>query len=226
MLVHDLRSPLTMIQGTLQTLSDATIPASEETRQVALELSLKHTERLLERVASILKLEQLKSGKLELRRSRCDLRELVTEAVDVGRPVAESRSQRLLTELPAVLPHVDVDRELISRAVGNLIDNALKFSPEASRVRVEVQDDPPAQVVRVEVSDEGPGVDEALKPRVFEEFVTGDTHDRGSGLGLAFCRLVIEAHDGRIGVHSEPGTGARFWFTLPVAAARDEPDSV
>jgi len=216
MLVHDLRSPLTMIHGTLQALGDSSIPTSEETRRVALELSLKHTERLLKQVASILKLEQLKSGRLELRRRPCDLRGLVAEAVDVGRSLASQRNQRLQVELAEDLRPVDVDEELLVRVFVNLIDNALRFSPEGSCVRVGVRAEPDRPTLRVEVSDEGPGVDEALKPRIFEEFVTGDTHDRGSGLGLAFCRLVVEAHEGRIGVDSEPGKGSRFWFTLPL----------
>jgi signal transduction histidine kinase len=102
----------------------------------------------------------------------------------------------------------------------NLIGNAIKFTPARGHITLNAQvDAADAQQVAVSVRDDGPGISPDLQTHLFQKFVSGRVRGRGSGLGLAFCRLVVEAHGGRIWVESAPGSGAAFYFTLPVAEA-------
>jgi PAS domain S-box-containing protein len=214
-MVHDLRSPLGVIYTALQGLIEGSIESTPENFRLATELSLKHAERMLSLVNGILEVEELKSGTLPLRRQLSQAADLVAESVRLCRPLAEAKRQHLATDLAEDLGPLDVDPVLISRVLQNLIGNAVKFSPEGSVVQIRMLAGSPPDHVHTSVRDEGPGVDGALQPRLFQEFVTGDLRGRGSGLGLAFCRLVVEAHGGRIGVESTPARGACFWFTLP-----------
>jgi signal transduction histidine kinase len=111
-----------------------------------------------------------------------------------------------------------VDRDLVSRVIQNLLANALKFTPARGSVRVTVVQG--TDVVRVEVADSGPGIAPADRERIFEKFGQVSARAEGrqyasTGLGLAFCKLAVESHGGCIGVDSEEGEGSTFWFTLP-----------
>jgi signal transduction histidine kinase len=131
--------------------------------------------------------------------------------------LADEKQLQLINEVAADLPPVSVDVELVRRVFQNVIGNAIKFTPPDGTVRVSAQIDPSDErMLTVCVCDTGPGVPLDLQPRLFEKFVTGRSHGRGSGLGLAFCRLVLEAHGGRIWVESGAGPGAMFKFTLPI----------
>ena len=122
--------------------------------------------------------------------------------------------------MPEALPQPLADAGKTQRVLANLVDNALKFSPEGGQVTVRVAYHAP-DILAVAVSDNGPGIPEEYREKVFERFsqVPG-LHGRrgGSGLGLTFCRLVIEAQGGKIWVETDPGGGSVFVFTLPVAA--------
>ena len=121
-------------------------------------------------------------------------------------------------DVPAGLPVRHADRGLILRVIQNRVGNAIKFTPRAGSIRVTAAPEAAQGVVAVSVGDDGPGIAPDLRPRLFQEFVTGSLPGRGSGLGLAFCRLAVEAHGGRIRVESEPGRGTSFTFTLPVGS--------
>ena len=139
-------------------------------------------------------------------------------------PIASERNVQVEVDIPPDLPMVDIDNEQISRVVTNLLDNALKFTPAGKKViiRATHQDHEMGDVLMCSVSDAGPGIPEGFEETIFDRFsqVRGQTHSsrlRGSGLGLAFCRLAIEAHGGRIWAQSLPGQGSTFYFTLPEA---------
>jgi signal transduction histidine kinase len=148
-----------------------------------------------------------------------DLAALVSDALDEQRAVAERYRVSVAPDAP--VPVVG-DHGLLARVVGNLVTNALQFSPRGGAVHIALE--PGADHVRFSITDEGPGVPEASRTRIFEKFGTlGPRRTRHStGLGLSFCKLAIEAHGGTIGV--EPGTGgsgSTFWFTLPIGVASD-----
>jgi signal transduction histidine kinase len=126
-------------------------------------------------------------------------------------------------DIPASLPRVAADPELLSRVLENLLGNAVKFTPYGGCVTVSASA-LPGEPVRVAVRDTGPGLQPEVKRNLFQKFVSGRHAERGSGLGLAFCRLAIEAHGGRIWADSEPGQGTTVHFTLPVANGHADGD--
>jgi len=203
-MVHDLRSPLTTILGSLEYVSH-TSPSVQE----GLALANRAARRLLALVDAILDLTRLEKGAMPLRRTPQDLFQLVSEALALQAPAAGVQAT---SEIPAQLPAVLADPELVARVLQNLLGNALKSGARRVTVGAQVE----AGVVRIQVRDDGPGIAPDLLPRLFQKFATGD-HRRGTGLGLAFCRLAVEAHGGSIGVLSTPGQGATFSFSLPLA---------
>ena len=216
-LVHDLRNPLTVIRGALELIHGDPALARPELLRPALQAS----DRLIDLVSRLLEVHGLEQGRLPLERSEHDLTALVEEAAAMQGPLARERGLRLLTEVSPGMPAVEVDASLVSRVLQNLLGNALKFTPAGGTVGVRATHDPARGVV-VSVADDGPGIPAELRERLFQEFVRGRHAQRGSGLGLAFCRKAVEAHGGRISVESEPGRGTTFTFDLPVAGTPAE----
>ena len=210
MLVHDLRSPLSGVWGAFELLEHE---APEQRELIA--VGMRATRQVMSLTESLLELGQLETGGLPLARESVPLRPLaaqVCELLGAARP----DQARLDNEVPDDLPPAWADPRLLRRVLQNLLDNALRFTPPQGRVRLRARADGPA-AVRVEVSDTGPGVAPDVRERLFQKFARGDHGRRGFGLGLAFCRLAVEAHGGRIGAESVPDQGATFWFTLPTA---------
>jgi len=137
-------------------------------------------------------------------------------------PLAEDLKIALRADLPDDLPALYVDEEKVERVLLNLVDNAMKFAPANGQVVVRAATIPVAKgagpMVQVMVEDDGPGIPDADKERLFNRFAQLDSRQgrrRGTGLGLAFCKLAVEAHGGQIWVEDAPGRGTRFIFTLP-----------
>ncbi|MBI4769920.1 MAG: hypothetical protein HY784_05760 [Chloroflexi bacterium] len=173
-------------------------------------------EALQQLAQELLDLAQIESGRALVRLVPVPVSELVSAPVERLRPQAERKGQQVEVDVSAELVAL-ADEEQVRRAIGNLLHNAIKFTPQGGRVRLRAQaagDD-----VLVEVSDSGPGIPPEDLPRVFERFFRGDRARAGggTGLGLAIARHVVEAHGGRIWAESEgrPGKGAVFRFTLP-----------
>ena len=175
----------------------------------------RNTERLSSLVTAILDVNRLEEGAMRLRPTRFDVRGLVVEVLRLAGPRAEARGIELVEAVPDGLPEVEADRSLIVRVLDNLVGNAIKFSEERSGP-VRVSADRAEGRIEVSVSDSGPGVDPAARRRLFKKFAPGDHQARGSGLGLAFCRLAVEANGGRIWLAESGETGTRFVFSLPV----------
>jgi signal transduction histidine kinase len=151
--------------------------------------------------------------KVDMRSELID--EVVTEAVELQRPLADE--QAIALERNCALPGVRVlcDRDRLLQVFGNLIGNALKFSTAGGSITVACDRDD--DFVRVGVSDTGPGIEAELLPKLFEPYWSGPEHVKhGSGLGLFIVRGIVERHGGRVWVESEPGHGATFFFMLPV----------
>jgi signal transduction histidine kinase len=211
-MVHYLRNPLTAVSGALELL-EASIEADRLAEIVR--IARLSSDRMFALVNSILDVSRLESGSLPLDRCSVALGPLVEETLRLQTPLVPDGGLRLESAVSSELPPAWADRALLARVLQNLVGNALKYTPDG-HVRVEAARDGDA-MLRVEVADTGSGIAEDLQPRLFQKFVTGRDRRKGSGLGLAFCRLAVEAHGGRIWAAPEPERGSRFSFTLPVA---------
>jgi signal transduction histidine kinase len=135
--------------------------------------------------------------------------------------LAARRELLLLNDVPYDLPALFADRTLLSRVLQNLIDNAIKFAPQGSNIVIQARVDQSGQAILVSVHDEGPGIPPELRSQLFQKFVAGSSPRGGTGLGLAFCRLAVEAHHGEIWVESEADQGTTFIFKIPIGDASD-----
>jgi PAS domain S-box-containing protein len=213
-MVHDLRNPLTAILGTLDLLDESGSLTTQQESMIR--VARGGAQMMVNLVNAILDVSQLENGSMPLARERMQLNPIVAETLDLQRPLARDRSLTLCSDVAASHPAVWADPRLVSRILHNLVGNSIKFAAEGGAIRVSATSDSPS-MLRVAVSDEGPGISPDLKERLFQKFATGDVMGRGTGLGLAFCRLAVEAHGGRIWVESGPGRGSTFAFTLPLA---------
>ena len=214
---HDLRTPLAAIRAITSDLRAGT-SYDEATRHDLLDVVGDEAERLDRLVANLLSLSRIEAGALAPDLQAVDLIELLTHRV--GRLARLLRDVRVETRLPDLVPLVDADYVLVDQVVTNLLENAARHAPTGTTVVVEVCDR--ADVVEISVSDTGPGVPAADHDWIFEPFRTGSDGGRSSGVGLAICKAIVEAHGGRIDVSEAPGGGARFAFTLPVHHVRPD----
>jgi GAF domain-containing protein/nitrogen-specific signal transduction histidine kinase len=225
MMVHDLRSPLTAVLSGLEMIKELVIDEdSDPLATHAVEVAGRSCESMLTMVNTLLDISRLESGRIPLERAPAPFTPLARRAVSHLSPLAAERGVIVRTELPPDLPLVEIDNEKIGRVLTNFLDNALKFTPPGEQViiRATHRNTEAENVLVCSVSDAGPGIPEEYHEKIFDRFA--QVHDqaalpgqRGTGLGLAFCKLAIEAHNGRIWVASEVGKGSTFYFTLPVA---------
>jgi len=213
MVVHDLRNPLTVIFGFLDSLeSDEAQKLCAETQSLVT-VARRSAEEMLNMISSILDVSKMGAGEMKLQREPVDLDALVRAVLATNQPFPGNRTVTL--DAPESLPSVTADAGLIRRVLQNLLGNALKYTPEGGDVHIVVT--PSDNEIRVAVTDTGPGIAPEEHQRIFEKFgqVENRDHRLGTGLGLTFCKMAVEAHGGRIGVESEVGKGSTFWFTLP-----------
>lgn len=222
---HELRTPLTSLRGALGLLQGGLLGEAEPTAQRMVHIAVRSTDRLIRLINDILDVERIAAGKLILHRQAWPAADLVDRAVGEMRGLAEQAGVHL--EVRVVAGTVDADADRIVQTVANLLSNAIKFSPAQGTVRVTAAAEGAEVLVRV--SDEGPGVPPAHHEAVFGRFAQVDASDTrekgGSGLGLAICRGIVEQHGGRIWVQGEPGAGATFCFTLPLAYSPGRPET-
>ncbi len=225
MIVHDLRGPLTAVTTSLKLLGEIAPPDDPVGRAVkqTTDTSARAVRKLLNLVDSLLDVSKLESGMMTLECEPIELLPLCDSVATELISLARELDVNLIVNVPPDLPLLDADAEKLERIVLNLVDNAIKFTPSGGRVMVRAY--PPGEngaepdMVRVDVSDTGPGIPDDYKERLFDRFAQLDGQRgrrRGTGLGLTFCRLAIEAHGGRIWVEDNPKGGAIFAFTLPV----------
>lgn len=214
MIFHDLRSPLGNIISSLEVLQSS-FDDEDETIQSVLSIASRSSRRASRLVESLLDLDRLEAEKAVLNKTEASIGGLIAEAVEEIHPTAEARGQFLRMNLAPRLPPVSMDVDMIRRVLINLLENAVKYTRAGDHIDVSAKkaDDHLA----VSVRDNGPGISEKDRDRIFDKFfrLSGDSRPKGLGLGLAFCRLAVEAHGGKIWVDSEEGQGSTFTFTLP-----------
>lgn len=217
-MVHDLRGPLTAISISLESLQmmEAVAHVDPERRLQTIERASSSTHKLLELVEAILELSRLEGGRLQLNYQQVSLSDLVDGVVDGQLPLAREKQIEMSCHLADTLPPLTADRHLLERVLQNLVNNALKFTPNGGQVQVTAQPDTAdPTLVLVAVTDSGPGIPVDMQVHLFEKFSRGMQRERGSGLGLYFCRMAVEAHHGRIWLADSSEAGTTIQFTLP-----------
>lgn len=206
MLVHDLRSPLTGILGFADLLLEDQLPegAVEDVQQI------RHSaQRMRHMVTEMLDISRLEAGQLPISPRPCQPLQLIRQVLDGLNPAVRDRVQVQGGQNVTL----SADPELLARVLENLIGNALKYGGKEGPIEIEI-----GETGRLSVRDFGPGLSETDQRHIFQKFhQVGDPQPHSSGVGLAFCKLVAEAHGGEIGVRSFPGQGATFWIELPVS---------
>ena len=216
---HELRTPLTSIKGALSVLL-AEDPPAPEVRTEFLGIAHQNVERVMRLIGNFLNLTRIEAGQIGITPRSLDLAEVLAAAVGRMRGLAAERRVSLDVETPPGPLPLTGDPEMLESVFSNLLDNAVKFSPEGAPVIVRVEAD--VRAVTVRVRDRGPGIPPEEMPRVFERFFRGSPavtrRVPGTGLGLHISKVIVEAHGGRIGVESRVGEGSTFTVTLPRVA--------
>jgi two-component system, sensor histidine kinase and response regulator len=212
MVVHDLKSPLTGILGSLELVLDGDAgPLAPEQRRL-LDDARERGVDVLRMADNLLDLSRLEESSVRLQPRDLDVARLLREVVDDWHVRAEREGARLAVEGPAGVA-VRADEGMLRRVLANLIGNALRHGGPGVAVRVSAV--PAEGGVKVSVADDGRGVPETEHETIFRKYGRADAGGASSGLGLTFCKLAVEAHGGRIWVQSRPGEGAIFHFVLP-----------
>jgi len=220
MLVHDMRMPIQLILGNLECLCSSQPELAPDVRQNCL-LRAMHASRQLGRmVAAVVDVGRIESGCLPLKIERCSTEEIYRRAQDQSVPV--SAGDRMRTDVVDGWPGVKGDLELCVRVVANLLDNALRYSASSSDILCSAHAE--GDVVKFVVQNRGREIPSCVQAHMFEKYAVSEPlvgqHRFSTGLGLAFCRLAVEAQGGQIGVHSSSAGVNTFWFTLPLWVPR------
>ena len=214
MIYHDLRSPLGNIVTSLQMLSS--LVKKDDTVQAMLTIASNATARIQRLVNSLLDISRLEAGQQIADQKVVDLAALIEESIRNVEPSVTGRQLTINKDVSPNLPLLWVDMDMIQRVLINLLENAVKFTPAEGKVEIGARAD--NGWVKVWVKDNGPGISHADQERIFEKFtrLRGKDSPSGLGVGLAFCRLAVQGHGGRIWVESELERGSTFWLTLPI----------
>ncbi len=216
MIYHDLRSPLANVTASLDILNSLTTGDRDDTTVNLLNIAMRSSDRIQRLLNSLLDIYRLEAGQNIVNRKEADAATLIAEAMDILQSSLEVKNQVLSSHITADLPPVWVDSDMIRRVLVNLVENATKFSPVEAKIEVGVERK--GEELLFWVKDNGPGISPDDQERIFDKFsrlkMAGAT--KGMGLGLAFCRLAVSGHGGRIWVDSKLEQGSTFYFTLPV----------
>lgn len=218
MIYHDLRGPLHNINGSLSSLARQLTYEENPALVSLLQIAQRSTRQLRRMVDGLLDIQRLEAGKAVLEQKPITVRGLLLDAAQLTQPMAAEADQHFMFEIADNLPQLNGDADMLLRVLTNLLENAIKYSPDGSPVTL-IARQAHADEVLIGVRDCGPGVPEDMRHEIFDKYTRVKHHNapKGIGLGLAFCRLAVEAHGGYIWVENEPGRGATFWFALPAS---------
>lgn len=215
---HDLRNPLGTIKLAAGSLARADASAATAAQLERIERAVETMNRL---IGDLLDLSRLEASSLPMDRRPVEAESLLADACEMVRTLAEDRGIGLGREVSGPLPPVHADRDRLLQVLANLLGNALKFTPAGGTITVAAHRE--GADVHFEVTDTGPGIALSDVPHVFDRFWRADASRPGVGLGLAIAQRIVQAHEGRIGVHSRPGAGSTFYFTLPAVEQSGRP---
>jgi signal transduction histidine kinase len=213
MVSHDLRTPLTSIQALLTLLETGVLVELPDKARNRIEGGQSEITRLISLVNELLDIERMEGGKLDLEFNLAPLSKIIARSVQSVNSLSESR--RIGISYPETDEQLYVDEDRIVQVIVNILSNAIKFSPDDSRISITMSGD--KDKVLIKITDQGRGIPLEHRASIFNRFQQVELGDnrRGTGLGLAICKTIIEQHGGTIGVESAMGRGSTFWFTLP-----------
>jgi PAS domain S-box-containing protein len=217
MIYHDLRSPLANIVSSLDVIATM-LPEEERTTVLSiLKIAENSTDRIQRLVSSLLDVSRLESGQPVADQTVVDAFALVRKTLQDVVPSVKGRRQTLVEDLPGELPSIWVDEDMARRVLINLVENSSKYSPSDGTIEVGARAED--GWVHFWVKDQGAGIPPSEQDHIFDKFtrIRGKGQVGGLGIGLAFCRLAVQGHGGRIWVESDTGKGSTFHFTFPVA---------
>jgi two-component system sensor histidine kinase KdpD len=216
-ITHDLRTPLTSIKASVTMLIEELeqdsidLTLEREGRSDLLEVINEETDRLNDFVQSMVELARLEAGEFQLRKTQTVAEEIISNALQ--RAERQLAKHKVETEIENDLPLLSLDSKAIAEAVYNLLDNAAKYSPESSKIRVGARRI--NSKIQFSIEDEGKAVPEKDREKIFQKFYRADKSGKGFGMGLAIVRGIIEAHEGRVWVE-DGNSGSKFVFDLPL----------
>jgi PAS domain S-box-containing protein len=217
MIYHDLRSPLANVISSLDVLFSMVPEDNKETVLTVLNIAEHSTDRIQRLVSSLLDVNRLESGQPVADQKVVEPLALIAQAVLDVEPTVKAKQGTIVTYLPRQLPPIWVDEDMARRVLINLMENAVKFTAQDGKFGVGARQE--EKWIHIWVEDNGPGIPASEHERIFDKFtrLRSGAKSSGLGIGLAFCRLAVLGHGGRIWVESEPGKGSAFHFTFPVA---------
>jgi len=210
---HELRNPMTAINVYAELLHGEKLGKINEKQESALQKIIRNSDRIIALVSDMLDVSKIRSGKMVLNVSSVNINEMIDEIMDNMRSLADEKNIHLSSDLPDPSDlSVKLDLNLMTRVLINLLDNAIKFTPEGGDITIAVQDC--KSTIEISVSDNGIGIPEELLASIFEEFSQAKYH-KGTGLGLAIAKKIVEMHHGLLEVTSVEGRGSTFTIILP-----------
>ena len=220
MIVHDLRSPLASLITGLEMME--TLGELNDEQQEMLRLSVLSGRNLLRLIGDLLDISKMESGSLKLEKEDLDAAAMVHDCVRQLDSLARDKNVKLEVQVPGPVPCLEADADKLSRTLTNLIGNGVKFTPRGGTITVGVRPQESGDSLLFWVKDTGEGIPPDALDRIFEKFGQVENRKAGrrmsTGLGLTFCKMIVEAHGGRIWVDSAMGQGSTFSFTLPLRA--------
>jgi len=217
---HDLRSPITVIKGNLDLISDGILGNVVPTQKEAIERMQVYCQKMLALINEFLDISAIESGKVTLRLEVVDSVSYLEKAFQFQQLLAKAKGIQLAMDIPPGLSRVNVDPDRIDQVINNLVSNAIKFSRPGTVITLSAQRKD--ETVKVSIRDQGQGIPQDELAKLFSYYsrvsVKPTAGETSTGFGLAICKRLVEAHGGQIDVESEVGRGTTFSFTLPIAA--------
>ena len=218
---HELRTPLTSIKGYASILMTGKLGAIPDQVKERLDRINKHSDNLVKLINDLLDISRIESGRVDMKFSKINLTSMIDNVHDLLTPQLRDKDIKLIRDLDQDIPEVSVDSTQIERVFINLINNAIKFTPGKGTITVRAKQD--QDKIIISVIDTGIGVKKEDLNKLFDEFYRVDNeinqNVKGTGLGLALAKKIVEAHGGKMSVSSEPNKGSTFYFTLPIEQA-------
>ena len=220
---HELRTPLVAIDKSLTLILEKEAGDLSQTQEQFLSIAQRNLKRLSALINDLLDLSKLEAGKMEVRRKRMAINNVIQEVIDSLNNWARSKNITLEKRIEDLLPDVEIDPDRLAQVLTNLVGNAVKFTPNDGKITLEAKLSDGKKELEVSVKDTGIGIAPEDLPKIFSKFyqcggerMISDVN--GTGIGLSIAKEIVELHGGKIWVESEKGQGARFIFTIPLTS--------